>query len=35
MKKKTLIVLLIIPFIIGLLSFISVILLNITSYFNK
>lgn len=30
MKKKTLIVLLIIPFIIGLLSFISVILLNIT-----
>lgn len=30
MKKKTLIVLLIIPFIIGLISFVSVILLNIT-----
>lgn len=30
MKKKTLIVLLIIPFIIGLISFVSVVLLNIT-----
>ena len=30
MKKKTLVILLIIPFVIGLLSFISVILLNIT-----
>lgn len=30
MKKKTLIVLLIIPFIIGLLTFVSVVLLNIT-----
>lgn len=30
MKKKTLVVLLIIPFIIGLISFVSVVLLNIT-----
>ncbi len=34
MKKKTLVILLIIPFIIGLLSFVSVVLLNITSASN-